>query len=232
LYLASGWIEQFIDHEWARAEGDFHHALAVNPNLADGHASLGWLLHNLGRLRDAEQEFRRAFELNPVGEGYGLRLAVVLYDQQRFMEALEVARSVKDENASALHANNVADVTALCLIHLKRPDEALTEIEHIPDSQYRGSLATKARAFALAGRAEKAPDLIRQAIAANRRNSEPIAVAWLAVGDRDAALKLLTTAVDQGEAGANMLKADLDLAPIHSDPRFKALLARMHLPED
>jgi DNA-binding winged helix-turn-helix (wHTH) protein/TolB-like protein/Tfp pilus assembly protein PilF len=232
LYLASGWLEQFIDHDWTRAEGDFHHALAINPNLADGHASLAWLLHNLDRLRDAEQEFRRAFELNPVGEGYGLRLAVVLYDQQRFEESLAVARSVKDENASALYANNIADVSALCLIHLKRPEEAIREIERIPDTQYRGSLATKAKAYALARMVAKARATIQQAIAANRRNSTAIAAAVLALGDREQAIILLTQAVDQGEAGANMLKADLDLAPIRTDPRYKALLSRMRLPTE
>jgi len=31
--MASGWIAQSIDHDWAGAEADYKHALAINPSL-------------------------------------------------------------------------------------------------------------------------------------------------------------------------------------------------------
>ena len=102
--MAAGWVRAYIDLDWIGAERDYREALLINPNLPDAHASLGWMLNTLGRLDEAESELRKAFQLNPVGDSYGTWLAIVQVARGKYGEALELARSIADQNASPVYA--------------------------------------------------------------------------------------------------------------------------------
>ena len=55
------------------------------------------------------------------------------------------------------------------------------------------------------------------------------ALAWL--GEKDKAFEWLERAYQQRDGGLSEVKVDLLLDRLHGDPRFKALLKKMNLPE-
>lgn len=229
LYLLSGWIAEYIDHDWAGAEADYQHALSINPNLANAHASYGEMLRALGRLTESERKLRRAFELNPVGEFYGLNLGLVIYQQRRFREALDLGRSVGGENASQLYANSISQLIGLCLVHLGRTDEAAQEADRAA-LRPEQPMSFLAELYALTGRRQQALAMIERAKLKTRPSAEVLAVAELALGNKEEALRLLELAMDRGEYSVLLIKNDIDLEPLWGEARFKALLARLRLP--
>ena len=76
-YRASGSRDRLADPRLRRAEQAAHAALSLNPELSDAHGALGNVLHYMGR-PGAEEEYRRALELNPnnalVAHDYGVLL--------------------------------------------------------------------------------------------------------------------------------------------------------------
>ena len=231
LYMASGWVAEIFDRDWAGAEADYKNALAFNPNLSEAHASYGAMLNTLGRLTESEREFRRAFELNPVSDRVGLRLARVIYEQRRFGDALNLAQSVRAENSSQLYLNAVSQIVALCLVHLGRSEEAANETDRLAQlSEPQPSIL--AELYALTGRRQQASAMIERSKSKIREVANPLAVAELALGNKEEALRFLELAAD-GRIGAVLMSGhDIDLEPLWGDARFKALLARMRLPAE
>jgi len=228
-YMASGWVAQILERDWPRAEADFKHALAFNPNLAEAHASYGWMLNTLGRLTESERELRRAFELNPVGDLVGLKLAWVIYEQRRFRDALNLARSVGAENSSQLYSSAIGHLVALSLVHLGRREEAARQTDRLAQlSESPPSIL--AELYALTGRRQLALAMIERSRSKIRGVANPLAVAELALGNKEEALRLLESAADRREGVVLMSGNDIDLEPLWGDTRFKAMLSRMGLP--
>jgi DNA-binding winged helix-turn-helix (wHTH) protein/TolB-like protein/Flp pilus assembly protein TadD len=231
LYMASGWIAEIFDRDWAGAEAEYKHALAINPSLASAHASYGSMLNTLGRLTEAERELRRAFELNPVGDLVGLRLAWVLYEEGRFREALNLAKSVGAESSSQLYSNGISQLVALCLVHLGRADEAAQEADRVAQLS-EPQPAILAELYALTGRRQQALAMIEQSKLKIRGVANPLAVAQIALGNKEEALRLLESASDRREGAVLMSGNDIDLKPLWGEARFKTLLSRMRLPTE
>ena len=230
LYMASGWVAEILERDWSRAEADYKHALAFNPNLAAAHASYGLMLNTLGRLTESERELRRAFELNPVADLAGLKLAWVIYEQRRFRDALNLAQSVRAQNSSQLYLNAVSQLVALSLVRLGRSEEAARETDRLAQlSEPQPSIL--AELYALTGRRQQALAMIERSKLKIRGVANPLAVAELALGNREEALHLLESAADRREEPVLMSGNDIDLEPLWADSRFKALLNRMGLPQ-
>ncbi len=96
------------------------------------------------------------------------------------------------------------------------------------------TLELEAGALSREGRYEEAKKLYREAIQGAVKSNQPflIAPAWfnfacgaVFAGHRDEAFEYLGHAVDYGYHAENMA-GDVDLKPLHGDPRFDALVAR------
>lgn len=67
----------------------YRRVLELDPALGDVHLNLGRLLHEKGKVVEAEQCYRRALELTPDEPIAAFDLGVALHDQERFAEAAE-----------------------------------------------------------------------------------------------------------------------------------------------
>jgi hypothetical protein len=135
---------------------------------------------------------------------------------------------VAGENTSQLYASAITHLVGLCLVHLGRQDEATAEAD-------RGALNPEmppsilAELYALAGRRQKALSLLERAKLKASGTSNPLAVAEVALGNKEDALRVLEFAVGHGEALVLMSMNDIDLQPLWGDARFKALRGRLNL---
>jgi|SRR6185503_12327173 len=129
---AHEWFDRGIELEETDAQAAlqaYGEAIAADPKLVDAHVNRGWLLHEAGRLQEAEEAYRAAITACGTEPLLLYNLGVLLVDMERKKEAVEVYES-------ALHVNpGFADChynLALLCEELDMPREA---IRHM--AQYR-----------------------------------------------------------------------------------------------
>ena len=101
----------------------------------------------------------------------------------------------------------------------------MRDIAEYPDS------AHLAYGYAVAGQRADAKRLIEMLVASDRSRYLPpfhIALAYAGLGDKDAAFRWLERAYDEHASFMDGIKVTPGFDVLHSDPRFAALLERMH----
>jgi adenylate cyclase len=88
VYFVDGFIE-LLRRDYEAAIRNAEHAIAINPNYADGHALLAWTLHFAGRPREGLASMERAVRLNPrVPAIYRLVRGALYYSMAELDQAL------------------------------------------------------------------------------------------------------------------------------------------------
>lgn len=100
-------------------EAELIEAIAINPNNIDAHLSLGFLLKDLHRFKEAEKEFRKVIRINPNYENAHLHLGYSLIHLKRYEEAEEEFRESIRINPNNVDAHNSL-VNLLQFIHVLR----------------------------------------------------------------------------------------------------------------
>ena len=87
---AADWYElgcELHEPEPDAAREAYERALGLDPELADAHVNLGCVLHDAGKLADAEVHYRAALARRPDDAVAWFDLGVVLEDQERLADA-------------------------------------------------------------------------------------------------------------------------------------------------
>lgn len=185
-------------------------AIALDDTLAEGHASLAFvLMHYEYDWPSAERQFRRALDLDP---GYATAhhwYAFYLAAMNRMDEALaSVRRAQALDPLSAIISTDVAEI----LFFARRYDEALAQLEHTLalDPQYPLALRTRALNLAAKGDRSAALALLRRAVDAGRPDTMlHIATTYAFIGERDKARDLLSRYQQQRNENVNLELAGL-----------------------
>ena len=129
---AESWFDAAVALEDKDAEAAiqaYRRAVSADPSLLDAHINLGWLLHEAGRLPEAEQAYRAAIEACGGDSALMYNFGVLLHDMNRGREAVEAYESALRGNPGLADAHyNLA----LLYEELKQPKAA---IRHM--AQYR-----------------------------------------------------------------------------------------------
>ena len=244
---------------WPKEKELAEKALALDPNLAEAHFSLGLALADMFDWPGAEREMRRALELNP---NYGLahdQYAWVLLTHGRFDEALaEERKALELDPLSPLFNGSYAE----WLTYARRWDEAYAQAHRAQelDSNFRGSTLarilyfkgdiagaiaeyqkqtgrsprdrTLAFAYVRAGERAKAEQILRDLDeGAKRRYVSPAehAYVYVALGEKEKALDWLEKCYDERDLECTMLKVEPTLDPLRGEPRFLTLMKKVGL---
>jgi TolB-like protein/tetratricopeptide (TPR) repeat protein len=224
-------------YQWRAAERFYRLALARNPNDATAHQWFGKALAHQGRFLEAEAEMRRALDLDPLSAVTHYNLGQVLYGQGRHDEAAsELMRALTTAPTfRAAHAT-------LGYVRLSqgRKADALREFELAagPDSGRAGSdIAVLAYGFAASGQPDSARYYLAAALAgraadpstAAATSAADIAIAYMALGQRDSAFAWLERARVEHDTDLQAFMASPVLDQLHADARYAALRSRMNL---
>lgn len=158
----------------------------------------------------AEKEFRRAIELNPNNSNIRWTFSNFLLFQKRFDEAISQGRrDVELEPLSKRSALTVA------LIGSRRYDEAIAELKEVLllDPNYAGTYIGLGIAYY------------------GYVSGYAFAMVYLVLDKKDEALTWLEKDVDARTYFATGYAVDTLLDDVRDEPRFKAMLKRMNLPE-
>jgi TolB-like protein/DNA-binding winged helix-turn-helix (wHTH) protein/tetratricopeptide (TPR) repeat protein len=227
-------LVKLTDFDWAGAEEESRRAVSLNPNNALAHEQLGFSLSSLRRLEEARKEGEIAQQLDPNQDHLSYSL-YLLGEYDRSVEHLQ-------------------------RIVAARPDDAVTRWflsrVYARQGKYAESVRETGKAMTLSGLPEIAPRLDRAFATAGwpgalrqwARELEQLMVSrqayfpavlsdvYMQLGEKDKALYWLEEAskhryVATSDPVLGAVNVDPVFAPLHSDPRFKVVLQRMHLQE-
>ena len=226
-YSVRGWLRFTFFWDWAGAQADFAKALALDPADSTVQRRYGAMLGSLGRWPEAIVASRKAIELDPLSHLAWTHLGLVLTasrDLATADEALRRALEIQPGYGFALYR-----LGALQLLEGK-PVEALATYRKIDFEGMR--LAGIVMAEHALGHAEESRQALDELIAKDARQaSYRVGEAYAWRGEQDRAFEWLERAYQRHSGALSEIKGDQQLASLRSDPRYKALLHNMKLPD-
>lgn len=235
-YASKGVIEFWYDWDWAASEASLRHAVALNGNLSEAHYALAHLLNNLARHDEAEPYARNAAALDPLSPVINSVVASFFINTGQFDEAERRLDKVLELNPDfwlpLYMRGSIAvlrgDITG-AMRDLGRASQACGDCSH--------AQAMRVLAYVRAGDRLAAERVLADMEQRDRTGYMPatrLALAQLALGQRERALDLLERAYAERDLNMSFLLVDGRWRALHDEPRFRALLQRMNLkpPQD
>jgi TolB-like protein/DNA-binding winged helix-turn-helix (wHTH) protein len=227
-HLALGRLLMQYEYDWSGAEREYKRALELNPNSGDAHYYYSEFLYNIGRRAEGGRELEVAQALDPAHDYFSdagvHRMGTTVDEDRRALEEkapndpFALAVMGKDYAIAGRHKESVEMWERSLALYgwhsfantLKRTDSP-------------GGPKYALEAWMLAGEeyARKHDDMPVVAMA----------FTYSSLGNKDKAFAWLDKAVVQRNWCIVYLKRDKVWDPLRSDPRFKALLRRVGLPE-
>jgi Tfp pilus assembly protein PilF/TolB-like protein len=224
-------LEHRSPRELTGVRDAYERALAVDPNDFEAHRRLGRILTYLGENERAAAHLRSALFLEPERARALADLAELRLSQGRFSEACAVLNAAIDAEPSAIDAY-ILRVLARIPLHEYRAAWADAETAMRLGSPTQGEAASllvdlaaeeTAAARARAGRL-RTRSLVTSDRALTLREGQLLAYAFVAVGDRQLALRSLERVQPRGAALWRVMQ-DPRLIPLRGTRSFQTLLA-------
>jgi TolB-like protein/Tfp pilus assembly protein PilF len=223
-YAAQAYVKGMFDWDWTGAEATIRHAVELDPSSLDAHYVYALLLMALGRLPEATTQIEHAAQLDPLSAQVHSTFGRILYRARKFDEAiLRLNRAIELEPRNAVAYGRLGDV----FDQMGKYVDALAFYEKTQAVQGNpgSDSADIARVYARMGRRSEARQMLK-------RLGDRSADVYTALGDKDAAFRLLFKSVDERISWPIFIKADPLFESLHSDPRWTELLRRMNFPTD
>jgi TolB-like protein/Flp pilus assembly protein TadD len=212
-----------LEWNWKAADAEINKAITLDPGNADVLGDASQIAQTLGRFEEALQLAQRAAELDPLGEDVGspsLASGRLAEAEAAFRQAIDLA-----PRRSQLHFQ-----LGWVLLARREPAAALAEMERETDERYRE--VGRALALDALGRKSDADRALAVAKAKYAGVVEyPIAVVYANRNDLDMAFEWLDRAYQLHDGWVSWAPWDPLLKNLRGDPRYKAFLRKINLPE-
>jgi tetratricopeptide (TPR) repeat protein len=214
------------DRNWVAAKTEIVKALGLDPGDARAWATLGKLDLIRGEFADATKDLERAADLDPLRPTTYAQLMLVYWVTDRLEDAETAARKVLE--LAPAGDGEYADL-GLIMFFEGRIDEALAAIEREPEEESR--LTARSIIYLKLNRHTEGDRALKELIDRHADDAVDIADVYAQVGQADHAFDWLQRAFADHPSSVNFIKADPLLLNLHGDPRFKALLGKLKLPD-
>lgn len=218
------------DWDFTGAEAAFQRAIQLSPGYATARHWYSLMLQAQKREREAFEQIMRARELDPLSSVTSTGLARHYYYTRKLPNAIqEYKRTIAVDSAFVTAHVGLG----LCYAAIGQYEAAIQSYENaarILGMRTPLTSGLMANAHGLAGRLEQAREHVRfvEAVAATRYvPAEYLAVAYIGMGDADAAFAALDKAAANRSSGVVYLDVEPLVDPIRNDPRFAALLQKV-----
>jgi TolB-like protein/DNA-binding winged helix-turn-helix (wHTH) protein len=229
-HVALALILENYDWDWNTAEKEYRRAIELNPNYATAHQWYAEFLTWRRRFDEALRESESARRLDPLSLIIATDRGAIFYFARQYDRAIEQFQSVQEMDPSFARVHLVVDA----YVQQGRFAEALANLEDWRRTSGDG-IHISSRLVYLYGRMgqkDEARAELRKLEALNRTQPvDPAAMtlAYLGVGNNDAALSSLEKAYAARSNLLTALKVEPAYDPLRDDPRFQELLRRVGL---
>jgi serine/threonine protein kinase/tetratricopeptide (TPR) repeat protein len=226
---ALGMVKYVVEWDWAASDREFRRGIELNPNYVWAHDWYGWSLAMRGRFEEAEQELRKALELDPLSPAVSNDLADLYRVMRQPDRAIEQHRKTFEIAPDFWLAKVLLGVAHRDKGNYQAALESIDAARRIDDSDPL-ALATLGTVHGKAGRRAEARKVANELRA--RSKKQHVSPYWLAMVwawlDKDRAFAYLEKAYEE-RFWMNFLKAETGLDPLRGDPRYQDLLRRVGL---
>jgi TolB-like protein/Flp pilus assembly protein TadD len=231
-YAMRGFVRFFFDRDAKAAESDFRRSRELDPRYAQGRQLYSFMLQSLGRFEEAIREAKTGRDAEPLSLVQNANVAYAFHFAGRYDEAIEWCKRTVAMDANFLRARYIL---GMAYEQKKMYPEAIAELEAARRISEDGPhyVASLGHAYAAAGRTADARRCLEDLNGMARRRfvgSEQIGLVHVGLGEREAALDLLEKGEEERNNWLMNIAIDRRFDPLRSDPRFRELLARLHLP--
>ena len=228
-YTQLAWTNLYYDWNWSAAESAFRRAVELNPGNAAAHRLYKDYYMVMGNLNEALKELQRAHELDPVHVSLGY-VAWMYVLANRYDEAENILKK-----AEQLKPDDSFVPRSLCIMNFRRGNyEKALDIVHnyseLPDFSEE-ELFISGPIYSRLGDREKAEQMIEIMKKLNPVPTYYVAWTYLGLGEIDRTFEWLEKGYQERDTILPYINSFTEWDSIRSDPRFKALLKKMGLPE-
>jgi TolB-like protein/Flp pilus assembly protein TadD len=226
-----GNLAMSFDFDFPAAEREFRQAILLEPNNPTAHQWLAQYLMTQNRLAEAQSETLKALELDPVSPIFTAARGETFYYAHDFDSTIAQAKLTLEQAPNFLYAE-------LWLASAYREKKMYAEaVQHFRAAcdlapGNAALLSVLGHALATSGDRQGALGVLAQLQAMSHQHYVPslyIAGIYVGLGDIDNAFLYMNRAVDEHNDRLIYLAVEPLADPLRSDPRFQALLARIHL---
>ncbi len=232
-HASLGLLHYHYDWDWAAAEKEFKSALILNPQSAWSYALYSQFLGGMGRVEEANEQGRRALELDPLSVTARWCLGWAFLSAGRSDEAIEEL-----SKAMELDPNSAWARTFLGRAYLSKgmQQRAIKELETArrdgPDDVF--VLGLLGYGYAVTGRRADALKILRRfdEIESHRYVSRAARVyVYAGLGDKDKAFEWLEKAYQERSDALAWFRQEPESISLRSDPRFAVLMRKIGFSE-
>ncbi len=224
-YSARGFLRAVYRFDFAGAQADLDKAVALSPGDAVVLHRSAVLLAALGKLPEAIAREEQALALDPLSAEICMRLAFFLVSNQQLAQARLLYEKALVIAPNSIRARN--NLGSLELLE-NQPERALAIFRQVDVSAF--GLSGQAKAQYSLGHLEVSQRILEELIA-TKSGPFQIACVYAWRGEKDKAFEWAERAYAQRDPGLPWLKIATDFRSLHGDPRYKALVKKMNLPE-
>jgi len=231
-HTSLGFIDLFLEWDWATAGRELDRALALDPRYPDAHLFHGWYFVATNRMDDAIREVQTAVNLDPFSSVNNARLASMLFLARRYDDVLAQSRRVMELDSMFQGHVGRAEL-ARAYLWLGRCAESLAALEGRPGLAVVVWPGLLGYTYARCGRrAQALAELHRLGAEAREgRYVSHYALAMIHAGlaDNEEALAELDSAYVERAWPMFTLRVDPTFDSLRADPRFGRLLKKVGL---
>jgi serine/threonine protein kinase/predicted Zn-dependent protease len=230
-YTSLAAVRHNYDWAWSEAEALYKKAISLNPNYATAHHWYAELLVHIGRIDEAINENRRAFEIDPLSP------IINMFRANTYCYARDYNRAIEEfKKARELHPNFTYTHLYLACTYsfVNKHEEAIKSMQKakmLSDSPK--SDAFLGYVYARAGKKDQALQMLDSLLKLPDQtlvqHACSMAFLYIALRYNDQAFYWLEKAYQQRDYELIHLKIDPVFDPVRSDPRFIELLKKMGL---
>jgi TolB-like protein/thioredoxin-like negative regulator of GroEL len=222
-----------LQWNWSGAEPEFKRAIELNPSYSNEHRIYAAFLAAMGRHAEAWEQIGQAMRSDPLSLPNNAEVVRTLYYARDYDQAVEQAQKALqlDPNYHRIHFW-LARVYDQKHMYNEAIAESNKVLKAMPDSNV--GLTELAYSSAMVGREHEAREILQRLQERSKHAFVPaydLAVLYLALKDKDAALNYLQKAYQERDWAMFVLKVEPRWDPLRSDPRFQALLRKLNFPQ-
>ncbi len=224
------------DWDWAAADREFQKTLELNPKLSNAHHWYGYFLTQRGRHQEAVAQIQRAIELEPLNVKYNVDLALALIGARRLDEAvaqlqktLEMDPNFSNAHVLLAHAYFYSGRYDLWLAESKKAGSVSGAASWLAPTEAEAQAYPNGGMLAVVRR--ELNDFLKQKSGGTYVDPMSIALCYATLKDEDQTLRWLEAALAEHSNGLADFGDQPPLDFVRSDPRFRAIRAKMGFPD-